>query len=196
MAKRLSKSKKPGARKFRDKVGLGIALIALGIIFVFGGAGLFKRTNSETFASEPVRIEGFVADEASLEKVPQRIILPELSIDLTVKNSELINGYWQVFTDAAGWGEGSGLPGEPGNQVIFAHARRGLFLPLRDVEIGNKVYVLSKEKWYQYEVKEIKQVLPTQVEVIAPTEDETLTLYTCSGFADSKRLIVIAKKAS
>ena len=194
MAKRSSKSKKPRVRKLKDKVGLGIALILLGIIFVFGGAGLFKRTSSETFASEPVKIEGFIASEESLEKIPQRIILPELSIDLPVKNSGLINGYWQVFTDAAGWGEGSGLPGEPGNQVIFAHARRGLFLPLRDVKLGTKVYVLSKETWYQYEVKEIKQVLPTQVEVIAPTEDETLTLYTCSGFADSKRLIVVAKR--
>ena len=194
MAKRLSKSKKTKTRKLKDKVGLGIALILLGIIFVFGGAGLFKRTNSETFASEPVRIEGFIASEEALEKIPQRIILPELSIDLPVKNSGLINGYWQVFIDAAGWGEGSGLPGQPGNQVIFAHARRGLFLPLKDVEIGNKVYVLSKETWYQYEVKEIKQVLPSQVEVIAPTEDETLTLYTCSGFTDSKRLIVVAKR--
>ena len=194
MAKRSSKSKKPRVRKLKDKVGLGIALILLGIIFVFGGAGLFKRTSSETFASEPVKIEGFIASEEALEKVPQRIILPELSIDLPVKNSGLINGYWQVFTDVAGWGEGSGLPGERGNQVIFAHARRGLFLPLRDIKLGAKVYVLSKEKWYQYEVKEIKQVLPTQVEVIAPTEDETLTLYTCSGFTDSKRLIVVAKR--
>ena len=194
MAKRSSKSKKTKTRKLKDKVGLGIALILLGIIFVFGGAGLFKRTSSETFASEPVKIEGFIASEEALEKVPQRIILPELSIDLPVKNSGLINGYWQGFIDAAGWGEGSGLPGQPGNQVIFAHARRGLFLPLKDVEIGNKVYVLSKETWYQYEVKEIKQVLPSQVEVIAPTEDETLTLYTCSGFTDSKRLIVVAKR--
>src|SRR3990172_11519883 len=158
MAKRLSKSKKQKVGKLKDKIGLGVALILLGIIFVFGGAGLFKRTNSETFASEPVKIEGFIASEESLDKVPQRIILPELSIDIPVKNSGLINGYWQVFSDAAGWGEGSGLPGEPGNQVIFAHARRGLFLPLRDIKLGAKVYAVSEEKWYQYEVKEIKQV--------------------------------------
>ena len=183
-------------RKIKDKVGLGISLIALGIIFIFGGANIFKRVNSESFASEPVRIEGFKNVEDSIEKVPQRIILPKQEIDLIVKNSKLIDGYWQVWTDSAGWGEGSGLPGEKGNQVIFAHARRGLFLPLRDVELGDMVYVLAKDKWFQYEVKEIKEVKPTQVEVIAPTEDETLTLYTCSGFADSKRLIVIAKRTS
>lgn len=41
-----------------------------------------------------------------------------------------------------------------------------------------------------------KEVLPESVEVVAPTTDETLTLYTCTGFADQKRLIVTAKRAS
>ena len=54
--------------------------------------------------------------------------------------------------------------------------------------------ILTKEKWYEYEIKEIKEVLPSQTETIAPTKEETLTLYTCSGFSDSKRLIVIAKR--
>jgi sortase A len=196
MAKKSSKLSKSQGRKIKDSIGLGIALILLGIIFVFGGGNLLKRSNSDTFASEPVKIQGFVADVDSLEKIPQRIIIPELTIDLKVKNSGLINGYWQVFSDSAGWGEGSGIPGEAGNQVIFAHARRGLFLPLKDIKTGAKIYVLAKANWYEYEVKEIKEVRPTQVEVIAPTEDETLTLYTCSGFADSRRLIVIAKRTS
>lgn len=92
-----------------------------------------------------------------------------------------------------GGGDGSGIPGKEGNQVVFAHAREGLFLPLRSIESGEAIYVFTASKWYRYIVKEIKEVLPTQIEVIAPTEDETLTLYTCSGFSDSKRLIVVAK---
>ena len=176
-----------------SKFGLGIALIALGIIFVIGSFGQ-RTARTESFASEPVKVEGFSAEEAPQEKLPVRIVLPSLSIDLEVKAAKNVNGYWQVFPDTAAWGEGSGLPGEAGNQVIYAHARKGLFLPLRDIALGMKVYVLTKEAWYWYEVKEVKEVKPTQVEVIAPTEDETLTLYTCSGFADSKRLIVSAKR--
>ena len=53
---------------------------------------------------------------------------------------------------------------------------------------------LSQKDWFTYEVKEIKEVFPNQVEVIAPTPDEPLTLYTCSGYKDQKRLIVISKR--
>ena len=56
------------------------------------------------------------------------------------------------------------------------------------------VYVLNDDDHYTYEIKEIKEVFPNQTEVVAPTEDETLTLYTCSGFDDARRLIIIAKR--
>ena len=100
----------------------------------------------------------------------------------------------EVFPDVAGFGLGSAYPDETGNQVIFAHARKGLFLPLKNVKVGQIVYVMTKEKWFSYKIEEIKEVLPSQTEVIAPTPDQVLTLYTCSGFADSKRLIVKAKR--
>jgi sortase A len=113
---------------------------------------------------------------------------------LPVKTAKIVAGYWQVFEDTAAWGEDSGYPGKSGNQVIFAHARKGLFLPLRGIAVGDKVYIMTDAAWYAYEVKEIKDVTPDQKEVIAPTTDETLTLYTCTGFEDSKRLIVVAKR--
>lgn len=203
----------------RLKLTLGIALVALGIILVFGRPK--RLTGSDyTFANEPVIVEGFSPKESS-QSLPKKIVAPELSIDLEVKEAKIVEGYWEVFEDSVAWGEGSGLPGEVGNQVIFAHAKEGLFLPLKDIKEGMRIYVLTegsvdlstlppslaeplrqetgkeelrRSSWYSYEVTEIKEVYPYQTEVIAETEDETLTLYTCSGFADSKRLIVVAKR--
>jgi len=43
---------------------------------------------------------------------------------------------------------------------------------------------------YSKQVKEIVEVKPDQVEYLLPTSEETLTLYTCSGFMDQKRFIV------
>lgn len=166
----------------------------LGAILVFGRPSPIpnERPNaSYTFAEEPVEIKGF--GEESTGDVPTKVVIPELSVDLEVRPSEVVNGYWEVFPDRAAWGAGSGFPGESGNQVIFAHAREGIFLPLKDIEVGMNVYVTTEESWYSYKVEEIKEVTPDEVEVIRPTEDETLTLYTCSGFNDEKRLIVIAK---
>lgn len=209
-------TKKP--RNLNSKVGLGFALIILGAILVFGRPEI--SLPSQSFATEPVIIQGFQASGQESENIPTNIVIPALSIDLEVKKSKIIGGFWEVFPDTAGWGEGSGLPGENGNQVIFAHAREGLFLPLKKVSLGMRIYVMNESEvslstlppnvasafqdngqenirtssWYTYEVVEIKEVYPNQTEVIEPTDDETLTLYTCSGFADSKRLIVVAKR--
>lgn len=178
----------------RDRLGLGFALLVLGIALIFGKPSNLVDLSGYTFAQEPVEIVGFEVVQVSPEDEPKRIIIPELSIDLPIKRARVVNGFWEVFEDSAGWGEGSGVPGEQGNQVIFAHARPGYFLPLKGVGEGMKIYVLTDDVWFEYRVSEIKEVSPNQTGVIKPTEDETLTLYTCVGFADSKRLIVLAKR--
>lgn len=178
----------------RDSLGLGFALLVLGLALIFGKPGSLSKLSGYTFANEPVEVVGFETINIATEDEPKKIIIPELAINLPVKKARVINGFWEVFQDSAGWGDGSGVPGAAGNQVIFAHARPGLFLPLKKINEGMQIYVLTDGKWYDYRVSEIKEVYPNQTQVIKPSEDERLTLYTCSGFADSKRLIVIAKR--
>lgn len=152
----------------------------------------------ESFSREPVKVDKSLLagnEKKDLAKNPPiRVIIPTLGIDLPVKEAKVVNGFWEVFADSAAFGLGSAYPDEAGNQVIFAHAREGLFLPLRKAKVGQSVMVLTRDKWYSYKIKEIKEVLPNQTDVIAPTKDPILTLYTCSGFADNKRLIITAER--
>jgi len=177
----------------RDNLGLGILLLALGAALIFGKPSKILDLSKYTFAEEPVEVVGFESVQVSPADEPKRIIIPSLEIDLAVKRARVVNGYWEVFEKEAGWGDGSGIPGSKGNQVIFAHARPGIFASLKDIKEGMSIYVLTEGRWYEYQTVEIKDVYPNQVEVIKPTEDERLTLYTCLGFADRKRLIVVAK---
>lgn len=178
-----------------SKLSVGIALILLGLILTIANKDGQETVDvSRTFASEPVEVIGFSSYELEDVEVPQRVIVPSVGINLEVGISEVVGGYWEVFDDRAGWGVGSGLPGTEGNQVVFAHAREGLFAPLNAVQVGDKVYILTGIEWYEYEIDDIYEVYPDQVEVIAPTDDERLTLYTCSGYQDSTRLIVVAKR--
>lgn len=124
---------------------------------------------------------------------PEKIIIPSLNIDLPVTESEIVDGFWETSTDSASFGLGSAYPGEAGNSVIFAHAQVGLFANLGNIQKDSRIYVLSQDKWFSYKVVEIKTVLPTAIEVITPTQDETLTLYTCTGFRDAYRFVVVAK---
>lgn len=185
---------------------MGVILIISGI-FLVGLIPIYRwinntnepqpqeTLNESTFDHGPIQAnpklyEGkFVTD-----LVPVRVIIPSLAIDVVVKPAKVINGKWEIFEDSASYGVGSANPGENGNIVVFAHARWGLFLPLRKITKGTKIYILTKKGWYNYEVSETKEVKPIDVSVIQPTIDETITLYTCSGFADTKRLIVTGKR--
>jgi len=180
------------SEKKPSRLALGVALLLMGLILVSNSQKTYISTN-DSFANEPVSIKGFTQENIQSVAIAKKILIPDLGIDLEVKEADVKGGYWEVFEDKAGWGKGSGLPGQVGNQVIFAHARESLFLPLRSVKLGVKIYLLTDLGWYDYQVTDIKEVNPREIEVISPTDDETLTLYTCSGYQDSKRLIVTAK---
>lgn len=187
-------------RKLSFQEKLSLLLTILGVLFLFLPSLISSKPppqeETDSFSSEKVKIDPALLIEKEKKDPPIQIIIPSVEIDIPVKEAKIIKGYWQTFSDSAGFGEGSAYPGEIGNQVIFAHARKGLFLNLKNIKEKDKIYVLTKERWHVYETREIKEVLPDQIEVIAPTPDETLTLYTCTGFADQKRLIVIAKPSS
>lgn len=124
-----------------------------------------------------------------------RILLPKEDIDLPVTPAKIVGGYWEVSETTASHGEGSANPGTNGNVVVFAHARQGLFYNLKDVNKGDIIYVLTPLKWYRYKVGEVQRVYPKYVQTVSPTKKEVLTLFTCSGFFDEKRLIVKAYPA-
>ncbi len=70
-----------------------------------------------------------------------------------------------------------------------------IFGPILSLKKGAEIKIEDeKGNVYKYEVKETKVVLPKNIEVLNPTQDETLTLYTCTGNFDLKRFVVIAKK--
>jgi LPXTG-site transpeptidase (sortase) family protein len=140
----------------------------------------------------PIKINAALYSSKNITNNPVRILIPNAAIDLKVIDAQIVNGYWELSDTTASYGLGSGHPGEKNNTVIFAHARVGLFYNLKDVKVNDTVYVFTKDKWYRYKVNKIDAVYPNQTEVIKPTKTQVLTLYTCTGFYDEKRLIVTA----
>lgn len=140
----------------------------------------------------PIRIDPGLLSAQSVPQIPTRIIIPAVNIDLPVIEARVVGGTWELSDTSASHGAGSAYPGQPGNIVIFAHAREGLFLPLREIKSGQFIYLLTAGKSFRYLINQRQEVSPSQVQTISPTTSETLTLFTCSGFLDSQRLIVQA----
>lgn len=185
--KKSQKNKKAANLNLRNKT-IGIFLVFLSLFIL-----LFPSYLKQHSRLNPVKVNFEIKKTQMEGLIPDRIILPDQDINVVVKEAKIENGYWQVFENTASYGQGSALLNEKGNMVIFAHAREGLFYNLRDVKENDLVFVYNKKTKYTYKVKKIKSVLPNETSVIAPTKNEVLTLYTCTGFYDEKRLIVTAE---
>jgi len=92
----------------------------------------------------------------------------------------------------------SAQPNADGNVVLAAH-RDTFFRPLRDIRAGDAITVTTPQGERRYRVRSTEIVYPTDVSVIRPTTDETLTLITCYPFsyvgAAPQRFIVHADPA-
>ncbi len=82
------------------------------------------------------------------------------------------------------------------NLVIFGHNWPNMLGDLKKVKKGDKISVktlASQEKGYV--VTGTYEVYPNETHVLTGTGNaERLTIITCSGFMDSKRLVVTAKR--
>lgn len=165
-----------------------IGILMLGIALLTPTITTYIHRNQN---QEPIRPDLSFSVVAT-GKPPIKIIIPQINIDVSVKPAQLINGYWETSEDSASFGLGSAPPGSVGNTVIFAHAREKLFLTLKDIKLKSKIYILTDTQWYTYEVENIKEVWPNDTYVISPTKNRKLTIFTCSGFFDTKRLVVTA----
>lgn len=97
-------------------------------------------------------------------------------------------------------------PGQPGNSVIVGHSSNDwwepgkykfVFVLLDKLVPGDKFSVNHKGKRYIYQVTQSKIVAPTDLSVLAPTAEPTMTLITCTPPGTSwKRLIIHAKQIS
>lgn len=73
------------------------------------------------------------------------------------------------------------LPWRGGNSVFAAH-RDTFFRPLAGIRRDDIIRFSTADTEIEYVVKELKVVAPTDVEVLNPTSDATLTLITCFPF--------------
>lgn len=157
------------------------------IIAIYIGAAIFRLTDptlkwfktSNQPASIPVNIVP-----------PTEITIPSLSLDLKISPSIVKGNDWQLFDDKVAWLSTSALPGK-GNTILYAHDRPGLFGDLYKLKI-NDVIEIYDGKWNSYKVSEVHKVLPTDIDSVFGDKNR-LTLYTCIGSFDQKRLVVYAE---
>lgn len=165
---------------------LAIFLVAIGVSLVFASSGDFIKSNfivSQKTENQP-----------EVKASPVKIYIPKLEKILDISDGYIVDGRWTVSETGVSYLTKSALPGEIGNSVIYGHNKAEILGKLSKVEKGDLVYVvLSNGSIAKYEIFEEKEVKPNEVQILDSVGDSRLTLYTCSGFLDSARYVIIGK---
>jgi sortase A len=66
---------------------------------------------------------------------------------------------------------------------VLAGHRDTFFRPLKDVRVGDRIMLATRDGEFEYLVESTAVVPPSSVEVLEPTGGRTLTLITCYPFS-------------
>ncbi len=147
---------------------------------------------------------------------PDRIVAASIGLDAPVvpvqrklvdENGE-VTEVWEVADNAAGWHEGSALPGQPGNIVLSGHhnIQGQVFRYVERLKPGDEVVLYADGRAFRYVVQlkmivkekgEPPEVRQENARWIGPFPDERLTLVTCWPYtSNTHRVIVVARPVS
>lgn len=121
-----------------------------------------------------------------------RIQVPAIQVDAPVIQGDS----WEQLKKGVGQHAGTANPGEKGNLVLSAHNDifGELFRELDRLSTGDAVTIYTNQHTYTYIVVDTKIVEPTDVEVMAPTSQATVTLISCYPYLiDNQRIVVTAR---
>lgn len=133
-----------------------------------------------------------VAAESSLD-APIKIFIPKIGRFLIIENGKVVDNRWEVSEKGVSYLSSTPVPGQVGNTVMYGHNKDAILGRMQNLVAGDIIYILGKSgAIYKYTVFETKEITPQQVEILNQTQDRRLTIYTCSGFLDQARFVVVA----
>lgn len=183
---------------------LGIVLIILGLALIIGAIGI-KFFVSHKQNDMLVKYENEINHHKNHKEASKKstsnddiegvgiLIISKINLKVVIGEGADL----QTLKYAVGHFKGTALPGQKGNFCVAGHRSYVFgeyFNRLNEVNIGDEIVVKTLDGEFKYKVYKTEVVLPSQVEVLNPTEDATMTLVTCTPIhVGTHRLIVKAK---
>lgn len=170
-----------------------ITLIALGIVFIaIGVFSLMKHKSSSLPLERASAIEESFSESPS-PSYPSWINIKKSNITAQVAAGGYKDGKWILDSDYVLYLPTSARLGQGGNTILYAHSREKLFGNLKKTSIGDQVILGDANgKMYSYKIYSVEYIKPYEIEKINTGAKDTVTLFTCDGWFDEKRLVVKA----
>lgn len=125
---------------------------------------------------------------------PIRLAIPAVTMDLPIEETAIVHNAWQIADSGVSHLSISARPGENGPIIIYGHNTNERLGPIRWLTIGQKIILTTQDgKTHIYTITKTREVSPDKTSLFFSEKGETLFLYTCDGFADLQRFVIIAK---
>jgi sortase A len=165
-----------------------------------GGLGYatYVVVDAQTYqATEEMRLPTLPPAEGP-RVVAEGDVIGEMSIPRLALKTIVVQGESsKILQRAIGHLPGTPLPGESGNVALAGH-RDSYFRPLRNIQPGDVITIKTPDAEFEYQVESTEVVLPSDVQVLQPSAENSLTLVTCFPFyyigPAPKRFIVHARQ--
>lgn len=123
--------------------------------------------------------------------IPTRLRIARIRLDSEVVPARLVRlggaaaVTWEVPPHRVGHAQGTAAAGARGKMVLLGHVSSinagNVFADLDRLQVGDDLSVLADTTQLTYRVAEVRRVARDDVSVMAPSEEASLTLITCTG---------------
>lgn len=180
-------AKKRQPKKARNKL-LAKTLIVLGITLFLLGAFTHTRIFYTYWISQKEHPIVQVSPH-----IPSKLSIPAINLSVQVDQGGIVNNEWILSPKDALYLPTSGSLGEGYNTILYAHNTWPLFGKLSNGRKGDLIEITDTHGTiYRYKITSIENVDPKDLRSLYSSEKNILTLFTCSGWADTTRLLVRA----
>ncbi|MDN5372953.1 MAG: sortase [Carnobacterium sp.] len=193
----MKKKKNNKMKKHRSKksflIGFPIGLFVLGVVLLslaFFDGLKHAYYISQLFITQDVVVDASdLSTDSSSEQSENGNSFPQFGekyAELKIESAGIVTPIYvgdseEILLQGTGQYYGSVFPGETGNTVLVGH-RNSVFKTLGEAEIGDEIIMETSYGNYTYEIIETKITTGTDQSILAPTDEATLTVYTCYPF--------------
>lgn len=197
----------------RNAIYAGIGLVSFLVFYlIFNFQNLLLQIN---YAFNKPKAEPAITipDATQLTKNPEPaaappgnvIIIPKINVNapIVVEPSTDENAVQTALRNGVVHYGPTGKIGQPGNAVIVGHSSmdpwspgsyKYVFALLEKVGVGDQIQINQDQKKYVYQVQSTKVVPPTDLSVLNPTSEPTITLITCTPVGTNWRRFIVSAK--
>lgn len=144
------------------------------------------------FSQSPAIPATFTTRETQL---PTQLTISKQQINLPITPASIINGEWQLSTTGISLLQTQPLTDSAHGYILYGHNWPVLLGNLQRTRIGDTLSLsYTGGEQDNYLITSKFTVTPTQLDILNLAQPNTVLLYTCTGFMDSRRLIVLAEK--